>query len=63
MRKFKFLTLILSFMVFLGAFAACNPDNSSSESSTPTHTCESVCEECGKCTDADCTEEAWTKFY
>ena len=46
------------FMVFLGAFAACNPENSSSESSTPTHTCESVCEECGKCLDADCTEEA-----
>ncbi len=22
------------------------------------HKCESVCEECGKCTDADCTEEA-----
>ena len=58
MRKFKFLTVILSFMVFLGAFAACNPGDSSSESSTPTHTCESVCPECGKCTDADCTEEA-----
>ena len=58
MRKFKFLTIILTFMVFLGAFAACNPGNSSSESSTPTHTCESVCEECGKCTDEACTETA-----
>ena len=58
MRKFKFLTVILTFMVFLGAFAACNPVNSSSESSTPTHTCESVCEECGKCTDEACTDEA-----
>ncbi len=57
MRKFKFLTVILSLMVFMGALSACNPDNSSSESSTPTHTCESVCEECGKCTNADCTED------
>ena len=24
----------------------------------PEHTCESVCEECGKCTDAECTEAA-----
>ncbi len=58
MRKLKFFALILSLMTFLGAFAACNPENSSSESSTPTHTCESVCEECGKCTDEACTEEA-----
>ena len=26
MKKFKFLTVILSFMVFLGAFVACKPD-------------------------------------
>ena len=58
MRKLKFFALILSLMTFLGAFAACNPENSSSESSTPTHTCESVCEECGKCTDEACTDEA-----
>ena len=58
MKKFKFLSVILTFMVFLGAFAACNQDNSSSQSSTPTHTCESVCPECGKCTDEACTEEA-----
>ncbi len=58
MRKFKFLTVILTFMVFLGAFAACNPDTSSSQEPTSTHTCESVCEECGKCLDADCTDEA-----
>ena len=58
MRKLKFLSVILAFSMFLGLFAACNPENSSSESSTPAHTCESVCEECGKCLDADCTEEA-----
>ena len=43
--------------MFIGAFAACNPATSSQEP-TSTHTCESVCEECGKCTDADCEEEA-----
>ena len=58
MRKFKFFALILSLMALLGAFAACNPENSSSESSTPTHTCESVCEECGKCTNEECTDDA-----
>ena len=59
MRKFKFLTVILTFMVFLGAFAACNPNtSSSSQDPAPVHTCESVCGTCGKCTDLECTEEA-----
>ena len=58
MRELKFLSVILAFSMLLGLFSACNPENSSSESSTPAHTCESVCEECGKCLDADCTEEA-----
>ena len=58
MRKLKFLSVILAFSMLLGLFSACNPENSSSESSTPAHMCESVCEECGKCLDADCTEEA-----
>ena len=57
MKKFKFLSAILSFMVFIGAFAACNP-NTSSQNPAPGHTCESVCETCGKCTDSDCTETA-----
>ena len=56
MKKFKFLSVILAFMVFLGSFAACNPTTSSDP--TPTHTCESACETCGKCTDADCSETA-----
>lgn len=55
MRKFKFLSVILTFMVFIAALAACNPTTSSQEPA-PAHTCESVCETCGKCTDADCTE-------
>ncbi len=58
MRKFKFFAVILSLMAFLGAFAACNPDTSSSQEPTSTHTCESVCEECDKCLDEDCTDEA-----
>ena len=57
MKKFKFLSVILTFMVFLGAFAACNP-TTSSQDPAPGHTCESVCETCGKCTDAECTETA-----
>ena len=52
MRKFKLLTVMLSLMVFFGLFAACSPSSGSK------HTCESVCETCGKCTDAECTEEA-----
>ncbi len=43
---------MLSLMVFFGLFAACSPSSGSK------HTCESVCETCGKCTDAECTEEA-----
>ena len=57
MKKFKFLSVILAFMVFLGSFAACNP-TTSSQDPAPVHTCESVCETCGKCTDAECTEAA-----
>ena len=52
MRKFKFLTVILSLMVFLGSFAAC------SFPAQGTHTCESVCEVCGGCTDEECTKKA-----
>ena len=65
MKKFKFLTVILSVMVFMGSFAACNPATSSTSSSssssqepTSVHTCESVCEICEKCTDAEWTEDA-----
>ena len=62
MRKFKFLTVILSLMVFFGSLTACNPGTSSQESSSSdsssSHTCESVCPECGGCLDATCTEEA-----
>ena len=59
MRKFKFLTIILTFMVFLGSFVACNQGNSSSsQEPTSTHTCESVCPTCNKCTDGACTETA-----
>ena len=50
MRKFKLLTVILSLTVFFGLFAACGTGSK--------HTCESVCETCGKCTDAECTEKA-----
>ena len=56
MRRFKFLTIILTFMVFLGLFAACDTTMSSQEPTV--HTCQSVCEICEKCTDADCTEDA-----
>ncbi len=49
MRKFKLLTVMLSLMVFFGLFAACSIGGK--------HTCESVCEICGKCTDAECTKE------
>ena len=63
MRKFKFLSAILSVMVFIGSFAACNPNTSSTSSSssqepTSVHTCESVCPICNKCTDTECTEDA-----
>ena len=49
------LSLIVSFMIFLSLFTGCNP-NTSSQEPAPTHTCESVCETCGKCTDTACTE-------
>ncbi len=52
MRKFKFLTVILSLMVFLGSFAACSFTTGS------THTCESVCEVCEKCTNEECKKKA-----
>ena len=52
MRKFKFLTIILSLMVFLGSFAGCSLPTGSK------HVCESVCEVCGGCTDAECTKKA-----
>ena len=52
MRKFKFLTIILSLMVFLGSFAACNFSTGS------THVCESVCEVCGGCMDEECAKKA-----
>ena len=53
MRKFKFLTVILSLMVFLGSFAAC--DLSAQGSS---HICESECDVCGGCMNEDCTKKA-----
>ena len=59
MRKFKFLIAILSLMVFFGSLTACNFGSSSPESSSSSssaHTCESVCEECGGCMNADCEE-------
>ncbi len=52
MRKFKFLTVILSLMVFLGLFAGCNFTTGSK------HVCESVCEVCGGCMDEECTKKA-----
>ena len=52
MRKFKFLTVILSLMVFLGSFAACSLPTGSK------HVCESVCEVCGGCMDEECTKKA-----
>ena len=57
MKKVKFTSAILSSVLLLCAFAGCNPATSSQES-TPAHTCESVCETCGKCTDMDCTQDA-----
>ena len=57
MKKFKLLTLILSLMMFVGAFSACNFSTSSQELSSSTHTCESVCEDCGKCTNEECTDD------
>ena len=57
MRKFKFFSVILAFMVFLGSFTGCNP-TTSSQDPAPVHTCESVCETCGKCMDTECTETA-----
>ena len=47
-------SLILACMVFLGMFAACNPTALSQDPAV--HTCESVCETCGKCTDVECME-------
>ena len=52
MRRFKFLTVILSLMVFLGSFAACSFTTGSK------HVCESVCEVCGGCMDEECTKKA-----
>ena len=53
MRKFKFLTVILSLMVFLGSFAACDLSAQGSA-----HVCESECEVCGGCMNEDCTKKA-----
>ena len=51
MRKFKFLAVILAFMVFVGSFAGCSINSGAK------HVCESVCEVCGGCTDEECTKK------
>ncbi len=67
--KKNYLALILVLVLALFCFAACgnggeNPDNPDTPGTeipnpdVPTHTCESVCAECGKCLDASCTEDA-----
>ena len=52
-KVLKLLSVILAFTVLLGSFAACKttPDNE-------THTCQSVCQTCGKCTDKNCLDAA-----
>ena len=58
MKKFKFFAVILSLMVFLGSFTACDFLLSSQQpASSSTHTCESICQECGKCTNEECTDD------
>ncbi len=59
MRKFKFFAVITSLMAFLGSFAACDFLTSLQQpASSSTHTCESVCEECKKCTNEECADDA-----
>ncbi len=52
MRKFKFLTVILSLMVFFGLFAGCSFTSGSK------HVCESECDICGGCMNEECTKKA-----
>ncbi len=51
-----FAAMLVLMLVF--AFCACNTPDQPDNPDTPAHTCESKCDECGKCTDAACTESA-----
>ncbi len=52
MKKLNFIAILLLLAVICLSVSACDqPDNSA-------HTCESVCSECGKCTDTACSESA-----
>lgn len=59
----KIVCLSIATLVCALSFGSCDllgrsPSSSGSSSSeTKTHVCESVCEECGKCTDTACMEE------
>ena len=52
MKKFKLLTVIISFMMLLCMFAGCSLGGGSK------HVCESKCEVCEKCTDLECEKAA-----
>ncbi len=49
MKKFKALVALLLTLMLVMVFAACTPKQ---------HGCENKCPQCGKCTDAACTEDA-----
>ena len=52
MRKFKFLSVIVSFMMFLCMLTGCSFGTGSK------HVCESKCEVCEKCADLECEKAA-----
>ena len=47
MKKSRFLAIIAVVLMFMLCFTACGQK----------HACESICDTCGKCTDAACTED------
>lgn len=49
--------LIMITLCFLALLASCKPKHSSTTDIPQAHECNSICSACGKCTDADCSEE------
>ena len=57
MKMSRFLTVIALALVLVLSLSGCDFINGLINPQEP-HACESKCEECGKCTDAECTEDA-----
>ncbi len=58
MKKTKLILVVLLAVVMIFALSACTDPIPTPLGPTPSeHTCQNVCPTCGKCTNADCTED------